>query len=944
MTSLLSPLRVVLILCALILAAPVTESRAAGLIKVPQFAEALRINPGALIMVVTNSTATNTSFIYASNLLHSLTNFNEWTGGGGGGSVDPTNAVLANIIETGAVTNQNALILHSNAVKYATARGLTNREAISDISGAFWALQNKGLLPALHDAAFLRGGQNAETNIAVRFTYRGSNGTSYGSPVQTAKGILTGSGGGGYNFPTDDLSTNFTLVFSGQTGAGGQTAYSHMISYTHATGSTNFGISIGHDVNNANVVVRSNNTTAVYAANYFGHLFTDYLRDDYPFPFTAGFGYQRSGLLTNFHNGYISTNSSGNHPLSGLTVITVGSRLDDASPGYAQSWTGTAHAWLLFNRQLSSNEIADVELVLRELAPTTHNEIAVGDSTSANIYTKQAESWSYQWFTGPGTNLGEYYIAAASGRSAVSMNSLWDDTVSRRKPQGKVKTATARIWAGINDIYAGGTGQAVWETVSNMTVKATRDGVGVEIATLYPSVAYDASMRVQWTNYNNQILSNANMFKKVYRRDLLFAKTNGVMWYDFLHLSTNGLGLVVQDMAQGGALGWKSQTPYYPLLTSQSVVVIGTDGYPTNATLSGASVSGSALTISAQTNASIVRQLELTASSNAAVAFSMTVSNTLYGTETTRNAAVSNAVVAFAMTVSNAVYTTETTRNAAVSNAAVAFTMTASNTLYSLIGSGGNTGTSNSIPVVTITTNVNIGFGTMQSLAMTTPSNQFVNFQGTETNGDTVELAVTNSAATNITITFNLDGTTSSYYDPTAGTNRSSFVVSPGGKILTFVYSTNWGAIWRLNAYIGRELELTTAKGFGVGLLSSTNGDTVTLTATRTNAITYAATNTTSLHIDWTGTEHVIVPNLLETNLVLIPTNMIVGREIYLTFLPGSVSYNISISNAAGTRVRWNLATNSGNAALTKTNTIQVEASLLYQTNGISAAVGRFIY
>lgn len=563
--------------------------------------------------------------------------------GGGSGTVDPTNAVLVNIIGTGAVTNQNSLTLHSNAVKYATERGLTNREAISDISGFFWTLQNNGLLPAFHDAAFLRGGQNAETNIAVRFTYRGSNGTSYASPVQTDKGILTGSGGGGYNFPTEDLSSDFTLIFSGQTGAGGQTAYSHMISYTHSTGSTNFGISIGHDVNNANVVVRSNNTTAVYAANYFGHLFTDYLRDDYPFPFTAGFGYQRSGLLTNWHNGYLGTNSSGNHPLSGLTLITVGGRLDDASPGYAQSWTGTAHAWLLFNRQLSSNEVKQVEIALRWLAPTTHNEIAVGDSTSANIYTKQAESWSYQWFTGPGTNLGEYYIAAASGRSAVSMNSLWDDTVTRRKPQGKVKTATARIWAGINDIYSGAQGQTVWETVSNMTVKAVRDGVSVEIGTLYPSAAYDASMRVQWTNFNNQIISNQNMFKKVYRRDLMFTVTNGVMWYDFLHLSTNGLAEVVKDMALGGAIGWGKVLPTYPVGAGAGKVLTS----DANGVSSWAASSGGAQTPWAQNIDGATYSLTNVGSIEQVGDGSTPGSHTLYGTN--------NVGVAFKAAISNSV-------------------------------------------------------------------------------------------------------------------------------------------------------------------------------------------------------------------------------------------------------------------------------------------------
>lgn len=78
-----------------------------------------------------------------------------------------------------------------------------------------------------------------------------------------------------------------------------------------------------------------------------------------------------------------------------------------------------------------------------------------------------------------------------------------------------------------------------------------------------------------------------------------------------------------------------------------------------------------------------VSQAQLLASSNAAVAFSMTVSNALASLELTRNAAVSNACIAFGMTVSNDVYASTTTRLLAASNACVSFTMTASNTLYS---------------------------------------------------------------------------------------------------------------------------------------------------------------------------------------------------------------------------------------------------------------------
>lgn len=96
-----------------------------------------------------------------------------------------------------------------------------------------------------------------------------------------------------------------------------------------------------------------------------------------------------------------------------------------------------------------------------------------------------------------------------------------------------------------------------------------------------------------------------------------------------------------------------------------------------------AAVSNAAVAFS-MTVSNAMALLELTrnaAVSNACITFGMTVSNDVYTAETTRNAAVSNACVQFGMTVSNAVYSLETTRNAAVSNAAISFSMTVSNDL-----------------------------------------------------------------------------------------------------------------------------------------------------------------------------------------------------------------------------------------------------------------------
>jgi hypothetical protein len=77
--------------------------------------------------------------------------------------------------------------------------------------------------------------------------------------------------------------------------------------------------------------------------------------------------------------------------------------------------------------------------------------------------------------------------------------------------------------------------------------------------------------------------------------------------------------------------------------------------------------------------------------------------------------------------------------------------------------------------------------------------------------------------------------------------------------------------------------------------------------------------------------------------LVLIPTNMVIGRPLTVIARASGVTYNLSISNAAGTRILYPFgSTNSGNAALTVTNGQQIELNLLPLTNGISTAFGRF--
>ncbi len=127
-------------------------------------------------------------------------------------------------------------------------------------------------------------------------------------------------------------------------------------------------------------------------------------------------------------------------------------------------------------------------------------------------------------------------------------------------------------------------------------------------------------------------------------------------------------------------------------------------------------------------------------------------------------------------------------------------------------------------------------------------------------------------------------------------------------------------------------------QGWGIALV--TNGATVTITAT--NRPASIATNATSATIDFSDTVNVNEYNAwfqLTTNLVLSPTNLIVGRTEKIYFNTNALTYDVQVTNTAGTRICWNfnVATN-GSTAFTKTNTLRARLYLTAETNGVITA------
>ena len=127
----------------------------------------------------------------------------------------------------------------------------------------------------------------------------------------------------------------------------------------------------------------------------------------------------------------------------------------------------------------------------------------------------------------------------------------------------------------------------------------------------------------------------------------------------------------------------------------------------------------------------------------------------------------------------------------------------------------------------------------------------------------------------------------------------------------------------------------------GRGINFNTNTSTALVTMQLTNRITIIATNATSATLDFdAGTTWYSVPALLVTNLVLSPTNLVSGREVWVQFTAGNCNYNVTITNTAANAIHWafNNSTN-GSTSFTVTNGMNAELSIIVRTNSVIHAV-----
>lgn len=128
------------------------------------------------------------------------------------------------------------------------------------------------------------------------------------------------------------------------------------------------------------------------------------------------------------------------------------------------------------------------------------------------------------------------------------------------------------------------------------------------------------------------------------------------------------------------------------------------------------------------------------------------------------------------------------------------------------------------------------------------------------------------------------------------------------------------------------------AQGWGIHSLVSSG----TLTTTATNRQASISTNATGTTVDFSDAANINIYNAwfhLTTNLVISPTNLVVGRTLCIRFDTNALSHDVAVTNTAANPVNYNLnVTTNGSTAFRKTNSVRARLYLTCETNGVISA------
>lgn len=305
---------------------------------------------------------------------------------------------------------------------------------------------------------------------------------------------------------------------------------------------------------------------------------------------SAGYWMDSLGGYKTFSDGlYSKSNTTATIPTNiNSTELVIGGAITVPGGYQGVGFKGYVESWILFSGQLTDAQAKNADMAMRSLSPQTRNLVFEGTSLDAwngiGAVFDVFISYPYQYWLNPSvSNTVATYNHAMAGASLItpqsgfgSLNAEYTNTIQYLRPEKNggamgVDSSVLILGAPANDFFYSVSGSTIYAAYLNYITRANNDGFEVWATTAGAAQFLDTTQDAERTWFNNALLTNSGLAKRLIRRDMLFPnpKTNGVEYFDGTHLSVTGnlavaRHLLDMDGARGASFVSVNSTNIFP--------------------------------------------------------------------------------------------------------------------------------------------------------------------------------------------------------------------------------------------------------------------------------------------------------------------------------------------------------------------------------------------
>lgn len=436
------------------------------------------------------------------------------------------------------------------------------------INGFVNTLDAAGVLSALRDACFLRRAQNNGTNSPATLKGVATGGTITGAASIEGEGALTDGSTAHLDWTVPDSRTGTLAVAyrgHGTQGGDGAIALASLCSATGHNAAASMTIS-GAGACRVRVQTRegtAESTSGTIDRDGLGFGASAY--DPEPHTLIVANDNAATPALT----AWVDGNPNGFGSMSTTQVTTPCTRLFLGAKwesGSTYSWRGrtTFSAWALFDRVLTDEEAAAVDLAFRWLDPAEENVVFMGDSLTAYTDDNEAESvrnYPHQLMSRLGwRGVKRGYNCGFSGVGAGNALARYARQVQPFRPRGPVKRADLLVLLGANDARKGVESPAatIYAQLKQIWALARADGFTVHAITLPAgsTVWYEGTSATIREDFNDMVIETPpGLVASVIRADLVLPDgSDTAKFADGLHPTAEGYGDIANHISSGRTL------------------------------------------------------------------------------------------------------------------------------------------------------------------------------------------------------------------------------------------------------------------------------------------------------------------------------------------------------------------------------------------------------